>query len=91
MGEGRCSHAVVREGLTGWVGGGAHMLGCGRGSHAGVGGCSNAGVGEELTCWGGGGARMLGCGRGSHAGVGEVLTYWGVEGDYRLEWFESDL
>ena len=51
MGAGRCSQAVVREGLTGWVGGGANMLGCRRGSHA--------GVGEVLTCWGGEGDHRL--------------------------------
>ena len=59
MGAGRCSQAVVREGLTGWVGGGANMLGCRRGSHAGVGRCSHAGVGEVLTCWGGEGDHRL--------------------------------
>ena len=51
MGAGRCSQAVVREGLTGWVGGGANMLGCRRGSHA--------GVGEVLTCWVGEGDHRL--------------------------------
>ena len=45
MGAGRCSQAVVREGLTGWVGGGANMLGCRRGSHA--------GVGKGITGWSG--------------------------------------
>ena len=53
MGAGRCSQAVVREGLTGWVGGGANMLGCRRGSHAGVGRCSHAGVGKGITGWSG--------------------------------------
>ena len=51
---------MVRKGLTGWVGGGANMLGCRRGSHAGVGRCSHAGVGEVLTCWGEGGAHKIG-------------------------------
>ena len=59
MGAGRCSQAVVREGLTGWVGGGANMLGCRRGSHAGVGRGSQAGGGEVLTCWGGEGDHRL--------------------------------
>ena len=44
------------------------MLGCGRGSHA--------GVWEGFTCWGRGGAHMLGSGRSSHAGVGKGITGW---------------
>lgn len=45
VGVGRCSHAGVGEVLTGWVGGGVHMLEWERGSQA--------GVGKGITGWSG--------------------------------------